>query len=130
MKSDTVRFYERKGLLPRAARSAADYRIYDDAAVERLRFVRKAQALGFSLNEIGRILSLRGRGKETCRCVVSIAEATLAETKTKLKELQKFRDGLAANLKRWRGQAGREKAAAEFCALIETSGGEASPDGE
>ena len=49
MKSDTVRFYERKGLLPRATRSATDYRIYDDAAVERLRFVRKAQALGFSL---------------------------------------------------------------------------------
>lgn len=130
VKSDTVRFYERKGLLARATRSAGDYRVYDDAAVERLRFVRKAQALGFSLDEIGRILSMRGRGKETCRCVVSMAEATLAETNTKLKELEKFRDALAANLARWRGQAGRGKAAAEFCALIEASGGEMSRDVE
>ena len=128
VKSDTVRFYERKGLLPRATRSATDYRIYDDAAVKRLRFVRKAQALGFSLDEIGRILSLRGRGKETCRCGVSMAKATLAETDTKLKELQKFRDGLAANLEHWRGQAGQGKAAAEFCALIEASGSETSRD--
>jgi len=60
VKSDTVRFYERKGLLPRATRSATDYRIYDDAAVERLSFVRKAQALGFSLDEIGRILIVAG----------------------------------------------------------------------
>ena len=96
---------------------------------QRLRFVRKAQALGFNLDEIGRILSLRGRCKETCRCVVSIAEATLAETDTKLKKLQKFRYGLAANLKHWRGQVGRA-AAAEFCALIEDSGSEASADGK
>jgi len=61
--------------------------------------------------------------------VVSIAEATLAETDTKLKKLQKFRYGLAANLKHWRGQVGRA-AAAEFCALIEDSGSEASADGK
>lgn len=122
VKPDTVRFYERSGLLPRAARSAAGYRVYDEAAVQRLRFVRKAQGLGFSLDEVRRILSLRGQGKETCRCVVGMAEATLAETETKLKALQAFRDAMAANLTRWRGSSGRGKIAAEFCALIESSG--------
>jgi DNA-binding transcriptional MerR regulator len=75
-----------------------------------LRFVKQAQALGFSLDEIRRILSLRGRGKETCRCVITMAQATLVETEQKLEELQKFRDALKANLVRWQlssGQAGQ-----------------------
>lgn len=122
VKADTVRFYERSGLLPRATRSAAGYRVYDEAAAQRLLFVRKAKGLGFSLDEIRRIISLRGRGKETCRCVMGMAEATLAETETKLRELQAFRDALAANLTRWRNPSGSGKIAAEFCALIESSG--------
>ena len=122
VKSDTVRFYERNGLLPRATRNAAGYRIYDAAGVQQLRFVKKAQKFGFSLDEIRRILSLRGRGKETCRCVVAMAEATLSETETKLKELQTFRDALAANVRRWQRASSRGKVAAEFCELIESSG--------
>lgn len=120
VKPDTVRFYERNGLLPKPERTTAGYRVYDATALQRLRFIKKAQALGFSLGEIQRILNLRGRGRETCRCVVAIAEATLSETETKLKELQKFRDALALNLKRWKHQA-RGPMAAEFCALIESS---------
>jgi DNA-binding transcriptional MerR regulator len=121
VKSDTVRFYERSRLLPRPARSAAGYRVYDDAAVERLRFVKKAQKLGFTLDEILRILNLRGRGKATCSCVIAMAEATLSETEGKLKELQTFRDNLESNLMRWRKVSGRGKAVAEFCALIEST---------
>jgi DNA-binding transcriptional MerR regulator len=120
VKPDTVRFYERSGLLPKPQRMASGYRVYDETALVQLRFIRKAQSLGFSLDEIRRILSLRGQGRETCRCVLAMAEATLAETKTKLKELQKFRDALAANLKRWRRQT-RGPMAAQFCALIESS---------
>src|SRR5260221_3453877 len=94
VRPDTVRFYERGGLLVRLERSTAGYRIYDEAAVKRLRFVKQAQALGFSLDEIRRILNLRGRGRETCRCVIEMAEASLTETEEKLEELQKFRDSL------------------------------------
>ena len=121
VRPDTVRFYEREGLLPWPERSAAGYRIYDEAALKRLRFIKQAQALGFSLDEIRRILSLRGRGKETCRCVIAMAQDTLVETEKKLKELQKFRDVLKANLERWQqssDQGGRF--AAEFCSLIES----------
>ena len=98
VKPDTIRFYERSGLLSKPQRLASGYRIYDDAALKQVRFIRKAQALGFSLDEIQRIMSLRGQGKETCRCVISMAEATFAETETKLEELRKFKDTLVTNL--------------------------------
>lgn len=122
VKSDTVRFYEKQNLLPKPIRTAADYRVYDKAALRQLRFIKQAQSLGFSLQEIKRILNLRGEGRTTCRCVLTIAEATLSETEIKLKELQGFRDALKQHVEQWRTQskAGR-KMAAEFCALIESS---------
>lgn len=120
VKPDTIRFYERSGLLPKPSRTASGYRVYDDAALNQVRFIRKAQSLGFSLDEIKRIMSLRGRRKETCRCVVSMAEATLSETETKLKEIQRFREALARHLGRWKRNS-KSKAAAEFCALIESA---------
>ena len=117
---DTVRFYERSGLLPKPRRTGSGYRVYDDTALSQIRFIRKAQSLGFSLDEIRRIMKLRGQGKETCRCVIAMAEATLAETQTKLKELQNFRDKLTGNLSRWKRKR-RGPIAAEFCRLIESS---------
>ncbi len=128
VRPDTVRFYEHDGLLARPERSAAGYRIYDEAALKRLRFIKRAQALGFSLDEIRRILSLRGRGKETCRCVIAMAEATLIETEEKLKELQKFRDALKADLVRWQHSSDQGgQIVAEFCSLIESI--QERPDG-
>lgn len=118
--TDTVRFYERTGLLSKPERTAAGYRVYDARSVKRLRFIKNAQGLGFSLDEVRRILSLRGQGAETCRCVVAMAEATLSETETKLNELQRFRDGLATKLKQWK-RTPKGKAAAEFCTLIENA---------
>ena len=122
VKSDTIRFYERSGLLPKAERTASGYRVYDEAALKRVRFIKKAQSLGFTLDEIRRILSLRGSGRETCRCVISMAEATLAETQEKLGEMQRFVDALSKNLTRWRKVSGkRAHMADEFCKLIESS---------
>ena len=121
VKSDTIRFYERSGLLPKPSRTASAYRVYDDGALNQLRFIKKAQSLGFSLDEVRRILQLRGQGGRTCRTVLAIAEATLEETGIKLRELQKFHDALAANVKRWRKLPARRRCAAEFCDLIESS---------
>lgn len=122
VKADTVRFYEKQNLLPEPTRTAAGYRVYDEAALKQLRFIKQAQSLGFSLQEIHRILNLRGEGKTTCRCVLGIAEATLSETEAKLRELQAFRDGLKKHVQQWRNktQSGG-KMAADFCALIESS---------
>lgn len=121
VKPDTVRFYERNGLLPKPERTAAGYRVYNPAALKRLRFIKKAQALGFSLDEIQRILNLRGKGANTCRCVLEIAEATLSDTEAKLKQLQSFHGTLAANLQKWRRLAGKGNLKAEFCKLIESA---------
>ena len=122
VKPDTIRFYERTRLLPKPLRTASGYRVYDAAALNQVRFIRKAQSLGFSLDEIRRIMSLRGQGKETCRCVIAMAEATLDETEIKLKELRQFKDTLATNLTRWK-RTRRGPIAAEFCALIEETPG-------
>lgn len=120
VKSDTVRFYERTGLLPRPTRSPSGYRVYDQAAARQLQFVKKAQALGFSLDEIRRILNLRGGGKKTCERVLAIAEATLDETERRLSELQAFRDDLVRTVAKWRKQTKRA-CVSEFCALIESA---------
>ena len=94
--------------------------MYDNAALCQVVFIRKAQCLGFSLDEIRRILNLRGQGRQTCRCVIAMAEATLAETDKKLNELRVFRARVSRNLNRWKHQI-RGPIAAEFCALIESS---------
>lgn len=119
VKTDTVRFYEREGLLASPARTAAGYRIYAPAALDRIRFIKRAQGLGFSLEKIRHILSLSGRGRETCECVINMAEASLIEIEAKLRELQTFRNALATNLVRWRKHP-RGNRAPEFCALIES----------
>jgi DNA-binding transcriptional MerR regulator len=122
VKPDTVRFYEKNGLMPSPARTGAGYRVYDGAALARLRFIRTAQSLGFTLDEIQRILRLRGYGRETCRCVIAMAEATLEETERKLAELHSFRDGLKQTLDRWRRVSNpRVPMVAEFCELIEST---------
>ena len=124
VKSDTVRFYEKQGLLSKPTRTAAGYRVYDEAALKQLRFIKQAQSLGFSLQEIQRILTLRGEGRTTCKCVLAIAEATLSETERKLKELQNFRDGLKRHVQEWGSQTkSGGKMVADFCALIESTAG-------
>lgn len=121
VKSDTIRIYEKRGLLPKPRRATSGYRAYDEHSLKQLRFIKQAQSLGFSLDEIRRILNLRGSGGETCRCVINIAEATLAETETRLAELQTFRDSLRAHLRRWKRTVNPTACtAAEFCNLIES----------
>lgn len=120
VKADTVRFYERSGLLPKPERKASGYRVYDESALNRVRFIRKAQSLGFSLAEIHRILNLRGGGKKTCDRVLAIAEATLEETERRLADLQTFRDDLKRTVASWK-KPKRQACAAEFCALIESA---------
>lgn len=122
VKADSVRFYERSGLLPKPSRSASGYRVYDRHALDQLRFIKKAQSLGFSLDEVRRILRLKDQGNAKCRSVLAMAEATLAETELKLKELQRFHDALAANVRRWQKRPAGKRCAAEFCDLIEEGG--------
>lgn len=93
--ADTVRYYERLGLLPRASRSRAGYRLYTNADVERLRFVKQAQAFGFSLDEIKELLPGREAGLSECRRVRDLVASKLEEIDARLAELRAFRRLLA-----------------------------------
>lgn len=121
VKTDTIRFYEREGLFAPPARTAAGYRVYDSSALDRVRFIKRAQKLGFTLEQIRQILSLHGNRRATCQCVLRMAEDSLAEVEVKLRDLHAFRDALAKNLADWRKSGARKNRAAEFCALIESS---------
>ncbi len=100
---DTVRFYERAGLLPRPLRTAAGYRTYVAADVDRLRFIRRGKALGFSLEEIAELLLLHA-GKGRRADVKRLAERRLADLNRKIHELSVIRDSLAHYAKRCSGQ--------------------------
>ena len=91
---DTVRFYERAGLLPRARRAASGYRLYAEGDADRLRFIRRAKALGFTLEEVAELLALSAaRGPR--KAVRELAERRLADLERKLRELTAMRDSLA-----------------------------------
>lgn len=91
---ETVRFYEREGLLEAPPRRASGYRQYPLAVVKRLHFIKRAQKLGFSLKEIAELLTLRVDGHTTCEEVKQHAEAKLAEVEHKMLELQRMRHAL------------------------------------
>jgi DNA-binding transcriptional MerR regulator len=93
---DTVRYYERQGLLPLPTRQASGYRRYDTGDVARLRFVRRAKGLGFTLSEIRELLALSGRREDDMGTLKAAATAKLADVETRLAELARIRDGLEA----------------------------------
>ncbi len=88
---ETVRYYERRGLLPRARRSPAGYRLFDDEALRRIRFVKRAQALGFSLREVHELLSLRTAKRVDCDAVRERAARKIADVEEKIRALQAIR---------------------------------------
>lgn len=94
--SDTLRHYERKGVLRPPARSANGYRIYPPDAIDRVRLVRAALSIGFTLDELAEVLGQREAGRAPCRRVRSIAAGKLAEAEARLEELT----ALVASLRR------------------------------
>lgn len=114
---DTVRYYERAGLLAPSRRLASGYRRYTALEVARLRFIRRAQALGFTLNEVRDLLALSAR-RDVAR-VKSSAQAKLADVEKKIAELQLIREGLATLVAACPGH-GR----AGDCPILQALGGE------
>jgi len=115
---EALRFYERRGLLGRPARTASGYRAYDETVLERLAFIKRAQSIGFSLDEIADILEMRGRGEAPCLEVREAARRKLAELDLRLRELRRYRSELARALADW-DERGIDEG--QFCGLIEHS---------
>ena len=103
LSAPTIRYYESVGLLGPPARSAAGYRSYTESAVEELAFIKKAQALGFSLDEIGEILTLSRSGKTPCAHVLDLAKRHLAAVDERIRQLARFRGTLANEVQKWDG---------------------------
>jgi DNA-binding transcriptional MerR regulator len=115
----TVRFYERQGLLPEPPRRESGYRIYGSGDLHRLRFIRQAKAMGFSLEEIREILRMRAQGACPCGRVLSLGERHLRDIRQTIRRLAGFEKELSRALKKWKKSDRPKLAANEFCALIE-----------
>ena len=98
----TIRYYEEIGLLPVPARSPAGYRLYRAADGERLRFIAKAKAIGFTLREIREILTRRDDGMEPCPYVGELLAQKLTTVETRLQLLTEMRAELLALQDEWR----------------------------
>jgi len=116
----TLHYYERIGLLPKPTRSEANYRLYSPDALRRVRFIKKAQALGFRLEEIKQILDLKSHGRAPCRKVTELGEHHLREIDARIAQLRTYRRAVSESLSSWREKtAHRRNCAGEFCDLIE-----------
>ena len=109
----TVRYYERIGILPKPSRSGGGYRRYSEEAVARLRFVRHAAQLGFTLTETKELLALRARAGAPCGAVRTRAEQKLKIIEMKLQELRELRDAVAHLVRMCSGNT-----AVEHCSIL------------
>jgi len=91
---ETVRFYEREGLIEEPTRRGSGYRQFDEAVVDRLRFIREAKELGFTLNEIKELLSLKLDPASSCGDVKDRAEVKIADIEEKIRTLQRMKRAL------------------------------------
>jgi DNA-binding transcriptional MerR regulator len=97
---DTIRFYEKQGLLRRSPHSEGGFRLFSLSDIETLKFVRKAQELGFSLNEIRELLILRSDRVPGCSHVKELLERKLSAVEQKIAELQDLESGLKRALQK------------------------------
>lgn len=98
---DTIRYYERLGLIPKPARSPAGYRQYPPSAVDRVTLVRQALRFGFSLRDVGRFLRIRASGGAPCSDVRAAARRILAAVDQQIAELTAARETIRQTLENW-----------------------------
>lgn len=111
-----IRFYEKQGLLDRTKRADSGYRVYEPQALDRLAFIRKAQRLGFSLEEIRDIFVLSRRGRP-CPHVRQLATRKLAELDRQIQESRVMRRGLQRLVRDWKRTS--KRAGSAICPHIE-----------
>jgi MerR family transcriptional regulator, mercuric resistance operon regulatory protein len=97
---DAIRLYERRALLPKVPRTPGRFRLYTADDLSRLTFIKQMQGVGFSLQEIKRLLDLRERPRDACREVSELLKMKLAQVRGTVRELQKLEQELAVDLKK------------------------------
>jgi Zn(II)-responsive transcriptional regulator len=121
---ETLRYYERRGLLAPQRRTDAGYRLYDEDAGQRLQFIRRAQALGFSLNDVAELLSLSSRPSASAGQVKQLARAKIDDIEARIRDLERMKAALAALEDQCPGHAGTT---AECPILAALNQGESAP---
>jgi len=116
-----VRFYEQAGLLPKPARTGSGYRVYGTSDLRRVQLIRHAKSLGFSLEEIKRILRLREQGTCPCGEVISMLQRHLSNTDAQIQRLRRFRSEIARTLTEWKSSPDGAVPGDVICGLIERS---------
>src|SRR5436190_20781381 len=99
----TIRYYEREGLLPEPPRRDSGYRMFPDSAVRRVRFIKRAQEIGFSLAEIRELLMLRVDGRRQSAEVRTLTEAKIADIEGKIRTLKSMKTALRGLTERCSG---------------------------
>jgi DNA-binding transcriptional MerR regulator len=115
---ETLRFYEKSGLLERPERTFSGYRMYGEEVFERIAFIKRAQILGFTLDEIKQLVDHKRKGENPCAEVRSFAQRRLEQLDERIKQLRKYRKELAETIAEWE-QIG--EADGHVCGLIEGS---------
>jgi len=105
--TDTIRWYEKQGVLGAVQRERNGYRVYDAETIERVRVVRRALAVGFSIKELARIFRQRAAGRPPCREVRAMAARKLEELDVRIAELLELRAQLAAMADDWDARLSR-----------------------
>ena len=113
---EALRFYEKSGLLDRPSRTYSGYRMYSAGVLDRLAFIKRAQVLGFTLEEIKRVIDDARAGQSPCAEVREIVRRRLQELDERMREMRRYRKELAKALEQWdkTGEAKRH-----ICGLIE-----------
>jgi MerR family Zn(II)-responsive transcriptional regulator of zntA len=116
VKTDTLRFYDKYGLLTPSSHSESGYRIYNEADAERLRFILRAKAIGFSLTEIAELLSIElDKSNWACADVKGVVDIKLADVEAKIEELNYFK----ISLQRLSNACCGGPESAEHCSILE-----------
>ena len=101
---DTIRHYERIGILPHPPRSSGGYRLYSADVIERIHLVRRALQLGFTLTELSEILRVRDQGGVPCRRVLNLAEGKLRSLEQQIAELRQTQTYMKNLVRQWRSK--------------------------
>lgn len=115
--ASTLRYYERAGLLEPAGRTDGNYRVYDESSLERIHFIRTAQAAGFSLRDIAALMGIRDGTTAPCREVEGLIERRLEDVRARLKDLRAVEQHLKAFGEKCRSSA--DKAHCEVLDVLE-----------
>lgn len=113
---EALRFYEKSGLLDRPGRTFSGYRLYDASVLDRLAFIKQAQVLGFTLDEIKQLIVHKRAGENPCAEVREIVRTRLTELNERIEQMARYRDELTTALAAW-DEIG--EAEGHVCGLIE-----------